>query len=105
MTSDNVTNDVAQVDAKATTKAARKPKGGVPASIVAAAKTGVAATLADAIAKHLAISIDKKQFRDTLRRKHGYVSGKHGTKLTLSTSVARSMLDHYTDVKKRRSGK
>jgi hypothetical protein len=96
----NVTNaDVAE------SPKAKPAKGALPKAIADAAKSGVAATLADAIAKNLGMTIDKKQFRDTLRRKHGYVSGKHGTKLTLNATVARSMLDHYRDVKKRRNSK
>lgn len=74
----------------------------VPAPVLNAARTQVAATLARSIAKHLGMTIGEKEFRDVLRRKHGKQAARN--KVAPAT-IARDMLTHYKAVKARRSGK
>ncbi len=80
---------------KTTTRKAATGKQALPAAIAAAVKTNVSANVARAIATELGISIAPKTFRDTVRRRLGYTSGKHGDKYVWDDTGARTMLDHY----------
>lgn len=74
----------------------------VPAPVLSAARTQVAATLCRSISKHLSMTIGEKEFRDVLRRKHGKQAARNKVSPAI---IARDMLTHYRAVKARRSSK
>lgn len=97
MTDDTTTTDVTPAPVKA-----KRTSNKVPAPVLTAARTQVAETLAQAIAKHLGIRIAGREFRDVLRRKHGKQAQRNKVAPAI---IARDMLTHYKAVKVRRNAK
>lgn len=71
----------------------------LPPALADAVKTNVSARIATVIEEITGARIDRKSFRDRVRKRYGFTSGKHGeaSKFVWNDEAAAEMLAHYAD--------